>query len=499
MPIRARLAVALTSVLLLAATATLIQTSRTAATPHRSDTPATSAVTTDGRWLIDDQGRTIYVHGLQIANKKPPYHAPPAAVTDRDAALIKSLGVNSVRLAWFWKGLEPVRGRIDQAYLNEIVREVDVLTRNGLWVLLEFHQDNYNEKVHGAGFPDWATFTDGAPNPPEAIQGSSAFLNPALQRAFDNLYANRAGIQDSMASAWKTLAHSVISNGADHGRLLGYDLFNEPWPGSAYPSCAAGCPAFDRGRLQPLQDRLARAVRTVDRRTPVFYEPHLLADIGVPSYLEPVPAGVAPVVYSFHDYCGTSLVTKKADRESTSLGYPACPALDETVYRNAIDTATRMRAGLMQTEFGDTQDLTELERIMQLADKYLTGWMLWGYKDWIDYPGGIGDGDLFDNPDDLSTLRRPMANVIARATPQAIAGVPTRYRYDPTTGRMELSWTARPGVSAPTDIFVPVARHYPAGYRVTVTGGTVVSAPNAEHLLVTNTAPSVRVVLTRAS
>ena len=36
---------------------------------------------------------------------------------------------------------------------------------------------------------------------------------------------------------------------------------------------------------------------------------------------------------------------------------------------------------------------------------------------------------------------------------------------------------------APTDIFVP-KRHYPSGYRVDVTGGRVVSDPNAPHLLV---------------
>jgi endoglycosylceramidase len=454
-------------------------------------------VSTEGRWLVDDQGRTIYVHGLQIAHKTAPYHPPVDGVTAEDARIIRGLGINAVRLAWFWKGLEPERDRIDEAYLKEIVREVDVLTRHGIWVLLELHQDDYNEQVHGAGFPDWATFTDGRPNPTDALPGGAYVTNPALQRAFDNLYANREGIRDEMAAAWRVVADAVQP--AAHGHLLGYDLFNEPWPGSAYPTCLPplGCAAFDRLTLQPLQDQLARAVRSADPTTPVFYEPHLLADFGAPSYLRLPPADVQPAAFGFHDYCLPSLLAKQPDRESASLGYPACPVLDELVYRNAIRTAHAMGAAVVQTEFGDTQDLIELERIMALADRHLTGWMLWGYKDWVDYPGGTGDGDLFDDPDDRRTLREPMAQVVARPVPQLVSGVPTGYRYDPASGRMELSWTPRAGVTAPTVIQVPVARHYPAGYAVAVSGAQVVSPPDATVLQVRNTGGPARLVLTR--
>jgi endoglycosylceramidase len=460
-----------------------------------------SVVGTDGRWLVDGHGRTIYVHGLQIAHKTAPYHPPAGSLTRADARLIKRLGINAVRLAWFWKGLEPERDHIDRAYLDEILREVDLLTSHGIWVLLELHQDNYNEAVHGAGFPDWATFTDGLPNPGADTPGGAYVNNPAMQRAFDNLYADREGIRSEMSEAWRTVARAVVRSGAGNERLLGYDLFNEPWPGNAYPTCTPplGCPIFDTTVLQPLQDELALAVRSVDQETPVFYEPHLLADFGSPSYLAAPPAGVGPVAFGFHDYCFSSLVTKQPDGESDSAGYPACPVLDEQVYVQAERAATRMDAAIVQTEFGDTQDLAELERVMQLADSHLTGWMLWGYKDWVDYPGGIGDGDMFDDPDDLSTLRQPMADVVSRPVPQLVSGTPTHYAYDPTSGRMELEWTPRPGVDAATVVFVPVARHYPEGYQVTVEGGKVVSPPGATRLRVRNTGGPVRVRLARDS
>ncbi|HEX7740044.1 MAG TPA: cellulase family glycosylhydrolase [Marmoricola sp.] len=462
-----------------------------------------AAVSTRGRWLVDRQGRTIYVHGLQIAHKTTPYHPPKKGVTAEDARIMKSLGINAVRLAWFWKGLEPRRGHFNMAYLHEIIRELRVLTKNGLWVLLEFHQDDYNEAVHGAGFPDWATFTDGAPNTPDTLPGGAYMSDPALEAAFRNLWNNTDGVQDAMAQAWRVVARAAKP--AAHGRLLGYDMFNEPWPGITFPLCLPplGCAGADHNKLQPLQDKLALAIRKEDRTTPVVYEPFLLADFGAKSHLRKPPAGVGPAVFSFHDYCMISGATKKADHDSQAFGYQLCPTFDKMVYTNGIKTADSMGAAVLQGEFGDTQDMVEVERIMQLADSHLTGWMEWGYKDWIDYPGGIGDGDLFDNANDRSTMRQKMANTLARPAPQLISGTPTSYSYDPTTGRMVLTWKPRKGVTAPTVLYVPVSRHYPHGYKVVVTHGRLLGKHvhprrmRATHFKVRNTGGAVRLVLTR--
>ena len=62
--------------------------------------------------------------------------------------------------------------------------------------------------------------------------------------------------------------------------VIGYDLMNEPWPGSAAASCInvfPGCPAFDKGVLVPFYKRVTKAIRSVDKRTAIHYEPELLA------------------------------------------------------------------------------------------------------------------------------------------------------------------------------------------------------------------------------
>ena len=58
--------------------------------------------------------------------------------------------------------------------------------------------------------------------------------NPALQRAFDNFWAEPPGpdgvpLQEHYATALRAVAAAV----ADEPLVLGYDLMNEPWPGAA--------------------------------------------------------------------------------------------------------------------------------------------------------------------------------------------------------------------------------------------------------------------------
>ena len=59
----------------------------------------------------------------------------------------------------------PQPGVIDDDYVDAIAETTRVLARHRIYVLLDFHQDGYGPLVHGNGFPEWATLTDGLPNP----------------------------------------------------------------------------------------------------------------------------------------------------------------------------------------------------------------------------------------------------------------------------------------------------------------------------------------------
>jgi endoglycosylceramidase len=427
----------------------------------------------DGRWLKDATGRTVIVHGLELARKTAPYRPPAASFTERDAEAIQRWGFDAVRLAWFWKGVEPERGQIDRGYIAELDRIGDLLARHDVFTLLEAHQDGYNERLGGAGFPDWATVGEPPPNP-------NGLLGEATWAAFGHLYANDDGLADSFAGAWRQMAAAF----ADNPKMLGYDLVNEPGAGTASPGCLSfeqGCAAFDRGTLQPFQDRVAAAIRTVDPTTIAFYEPNIFHDVGARSRLGPPPASSGPSGFAFHAYCLNRFLNPLVDHESQAPGYASCAPSDATTFAHAVATADEMGVPPLFAEFGDTQDLDDITRMIDLADEHLTGWMYWGYKDWDDDPGGQGSGPLFDDSDHDGTLRPDKLAALSRPYAMATAGTPLSSHYDREHRTFEYEYAPDPAVSAPTVLFTSPVNN-PRGYRVEVDGARVVSRPGATYL-----------------
>ena len=108
-------------------------------------------------------------------------------------------------------------------------------------------------------------------------------------------------------------------------------------------------------------------------------------------------------------------------------------------------------------------------------------------------PESAADGTNV-NTANLDTLAEPY--------PQVISGTPTSYSFD--NGTFDFSYSTEeadglgsfPGGSQ-TTISVP-AVEFPNGYEVSVTGGTVVSAPDAPELVIAsdNGASTVSVVVT---
>ena len=429
----------------------------------------------DGRWLLDQQGRVVIVHGVNAVWKHAPW-APPATAsgfTARDADFLAANGFNAVRLGVLFAGVMPSPGVVDQAYLDRIDRVVQLLASRHIWVLLDFHQDDYATKFTGEGFPDWAVHDDGLPFTP-AGSFFANYFTPALARTFDNLWGNTAGLWDDYAHAWA----GVAQKWRHQPYLMGYDLFNEPSAGSQLASCfnPAGCPLFD-ATLQSFYEHARTAIRKTDAANLVWYEPHFFFNAMAKSNFTHVDDN--EVGLSWHNYACTPAFTGTG----VVPGEPDCVLNEPRIFANAEQQVADMGSTGVMTEFGSTNDLPDLARLTGLADTNLDGWMYWAYKAWDDPTGQPATEGMFAKDDDLSTLIAGKADVLIRPYPQAIAGVPTSLSWDAAASVMQLTYRAG-NQKAPTDIFVP-SRHYPHGYRVMVTGGRVISKPGATHLLIT--------------
>src|SRR5688572_26921011 len=87
--------------------------------------PLAAPLSHRGRWFVDEHGRAVVLHGVNMVAKKPPYDPGALGFGEDDAAFLAAEGFNTVRLGVIYAGVEPARGTYDEAYLDSIERTVD--------------------------------------------------------------------------------------------------------------------------------------------------------------------------------------------------------------------------------------------------------------------------------------------------------------------------------------------------------------------------------------
>lgn len=445
-----------------------------------------------GRWITDAQGRVVILHGLNMIRKFPPYAPDAVGFGNDDADFLAAQGFNTMRIGFVYKGLEPQPGRYDDAYLARIADLAGMLGDRGFYPLVDFHQDQYNERFDGQGFPDWAVQDDGLPNQPDNGFPGNYLTMPSLQRAFDHFWANDPGpggvrLQDSYAAAWRHAAQRLASD----PRIVGYDVFNEPWPGSDAASCAnpSGCPDFDENKLTPFSERTFAAIRAADPRRLLFYEPVLLFNSGAETHHG--DTGDARAGMSFHLYCLGATPGLPQTQSSTDPG--GCKVGEQRVFDDADAQAKRTGDALLLTEFGALDDVGVIARVADAADKNMVGWQEWAYWNRDPSADRPTEGLIRDigKPPTPDNIKQDKLDVLVRAYPRAVAGTPRKFFYDRAARVFTLSYsTARAGggalaPDAESEVWIP-PRFFPRGYDVTSTGAHVTSAPDATLLTLRN-------------
>jgi endoglycosylceramidase len=445
-------------------------------------------VGTSGGWLTNSDGQVVMLHGLNEVYKMAPGEPLASGFDDDDAAFLAEHGFNAVRVGVIWSDLEPHPGVFSPTYLQSIEQTVQTLGKHGIYSIIDFHQDAYSTAFGGEGAPDWAVQTDGVANPSLPFPYNE-FFNPAEQQAWESFWSNAdasngIGLENNYSQMLEYVAHAFNGN----SNVAGFELMNEPSPGSStFLSTLFGNPFFDSQQLTPFYDQGADAIRAVDPSTPIFFEPNVLSNAGVPTDLGTVDA--SNTVLSFHDYC------------EFSLGPLGCIPSVSGIVGNAESYAQAHGIPLFMTEFGATSDQAAILGPMQGADQHLIGWTEWAYS---------GQGDITtsaDPPGSESLIYNPAepltgANVntgnletLAEPYPQVISGTPTSYSFE--NGILQFSYSTEKAdglgsfpAGSHTTISIPRVE-FPDGYQVSVTGGEALSAANAAELvIVSNTGAS---------
>jgi endoglycosylceramidase len=456
--------------------------------------------------FVDSHGRARVFHGVNAVSKEWPWYPPrqgfdtSSTLSEQDMALMRSWGFNVLRLGVMWPGVEPEKGKVDQAYLDVMESITTDAAKYGIYTLLDAHQDVGSRRFCGEGFPEYyvdemlanassamakaAAFPFPVHSDPFPVNASGMpYITDCLRENFGDfygsakvgamfaeLYRNGTQFNQGFHRYWA----AVVGRFAKQPQVLGYELLNEP-PGQ----CLLGdphCRETDRSPLKydawteesflaPLYRSLAKVVRAADPDTPIFYEATLYPRVGVTLHEDafdaPPLGNDTQQVLAYHIYC--------ADLSFEHMDKMLCEQTHGLYYREYFGFVKKHKVGGFISEFGAMDQRAEqldlAAEILDWADSNFQSWAYWQLKFYDDFTTKNKEESFWDTN---GTLEVKKLRTLSRTYAQAIAGVPISMNFNANTAQFDLAF--RPlALGAPTEIYLNEELHYKDGYDLTIT------------------------------
>ncbi len=440
--------------------------------------------------LIDNFGRQRIFNGINIVFKGKNDESVVGgreytrAFTQQQFTALKDKGINLIRFGIVWDAIEHTMGEYNEAYLAWVEETLDMCKAAGISVYLDMHQDLYS-RIFDGGAPEWATLTDGAPHIEGDLWSEAYLVSQAVNKAYRNFWENKEteagkGLQEHYEQLWEHVLRRI----GQHDAVVGYDFLNEPFPGKhsleimgtllmtycamtgqdmtpekAFESfaddafkgkmleditdenlyravteqCRELIQEFDSTELAAFYQRMTAKLREMTSDGLVFTENNYFSNMGIESHVQRITLeGQAEPnqVYSPHGY---DLV----------VDTPAVVYANNHRIKVILDAHKRVQERLgVPVIFGEwgahCQYKDGLEHIQFILNYFDENQWSHTYYCW---------------EDNFETF--PVAEMIARPYPQAVAGNIEKYGYDFATKTFELKWTQDASINEPTVIYLP--------------------------------------------
>ncbi len=410
--------------------------------------------TSSDRRIVDTEGRDVLLRGANVNSlgeywQGVPSIEPTIPVSDADWDTMAAHGFSVIRLLVTWSRIEPTRGTIDEAYLDQVDAYVAKAAEHGIYSVIDMHQDAYTAFLATTdpaacpagttpakgwdGAPAWAVLDDGLST---CLTGSDRNSSPAVNRAWNNFYDDQDGIRTEFAWMWG----QVAAHFAGRPEVAGYDVLNEPE--TSLPSDQL------TPKYQDLLVDVITAIRDAESSAPfdhiIFVEPTVPA--GNPSngivIPDPKSAGVdtANISASVHNY-------------SESIGGGSIEGLNDGIEGITAGLGVPNWGG--EYGFWDTSAST-LEKAGRYAadeDDHRWGGAWWQWRQSCGDPHAVQwSGGSVVAPTDVSThlnlLQCPgnedlgpndaFLDILGRGYPRAAPGRLSLLTSDPGTGRLHV-------------------------------------------------------------
>jgi endoglycosylceramidase len=418
------------------------------AAPPRASAPVSS----NGTTLVDDAGREVILRGVNIRadhffdEYKGALPLAPFAVDDC-RVIGQELGMNQLRLPINWSLLEPTQGNFDRSYIDSLLQLASACAQQGVYTLVDLHQDNWSKYVGSDGAPFWAHDPPLPASDLDESAGNQPTTSAVVQAAFDGFFGDAALMQ-----AYANMAGQLAAAIDRQPGILGLEIMNEPLATQA--------------QLAPFYAQVASSVRRAAPGLPLYFEPD--AERNIIDFASPDPLGLGDSIYSPHLYTGVFQGNWMVGEESRI----------ENSITGMLAEATQARAGLMVTEFGDNPadpvGAAWLTAALGLLDRYAVSASFWVYEEWPSTCGNPSCWGLYDEVPDgtmsyTRTLRPSAVTLLARGYPRAIAGHLESFSFDAATKTLTVQLRGASGthlLAAPLSI-------YPGDVTVTCDGRAV--------------------------
>lgn len=442
--------------------------------------------------FIDSEGRERIFNGVNLCDKgyfspeknKKLYDLP---FNEELISKLSKLGFNLVRLGITWDAVEPKPFEYDEEFLGRLEKVADLCHKYGIYFFLDMHQDLYGGHAEnwGDGAPPWACLTDGAKfKKTKFVWAEGYFWGKAVHKSFDNFWAdkevNGVSLQTYFCKMWQHVAERF----KDHPALFGFDILNEPFPGTdggkVFRKLIASIaktvitdkrcnipwmakqlvtsnairvlepfddPAlfrkvtkagdelikkFDTGAYSQFINRVAKAIRAVTDNGIIIMENSYYSNLGIPYSCPPVSLdGKREEQLCFAPHAYDLMVDTPAYKYASNNRVGS-------IFDEHRCSQERLDVPLLVGEWGGQSEGTDwLYHIEYLLDKF-DGYH-WGQTYWAYYEG------LLDNP---------IMTCLHRTAPVAVCGSITDYSLDRENGTFTLNYEQDKEYSVPTEIYV---------------------------------------------
>lgn len=444
-------------------------------------------IRTFNKKFVDSYGRERIFYGMNVCDKEEWSREKKTHCFGKDLSWIdefKKTGFNIIRLGTTWGAIEPEPGKYNDELIANIKTILEKCKENGIYVYLDMHQDLFSPVCYGDGAPEWATLTDDIEAKKQKfVWAEGYFWGKSCHRAFDNFWRNKKvdgkGIQDYFTDMWCYLLKGL----SECGSLIGFDFFNEPFPGKtgglAFAKIIAGLALasvtdsrvnllkifddtsdkdfiakvldrysgdvllkitssaskiisrFDSKYYTPFLNRLTSAIRKIKDDGIVFIEGCYYSNLGILSGSFPITIDGKREKNQCYSPHGYDIMV------DTDLYKYASDSRVKAIFEQHRRTQNRLNVPVLVGEWGGgstgTEWLEHIKFLLKIFDKYKWSSTYWTF--------------------DHSVFEHELINVLKRPYPKAVTGNIEYYSYNEKQNSFTLEYTQGRKYTAPTVIF----------------------------------------------